>query len=113
MSKNKQIHKKQLKKIINKSIENSDFMFTSAKSLTDWYYYEKYIENNLHNNIFSLLPKKEYQNLKKQYEKRSKKYENLTIKEWNDELKKERTALLIVKILFSNTFNSSFLGKFL
>ena len=44
-------------------------MFTSAKSLTDWYYYEKYIENNLHNNIFSLLPKKEYQNLKKQYEK--------------------------------------------
>lgn len=69
MSKNKQIHKKQLKKIINKSIENSDFMFTSAKSLTDWYYYEKYIENNLHNNIFSLLPKKEYQNLKKQYEK--------------------------------------------
>ena len=46
MSKNKQIHKKQLKKIINKSIENSDFMFTSAKSLTDWYYYEKYIENN-------------------------------------------------------------------
>lgn len=32
--------------------------------------------------------------LKKQYEKRSKKYEKLTIKEWNDELKKERTALL-------------------
>lgn len=32
--------------------------------------------------------------LKKQYEKRNKKYENLTIKEWNDELKKERTALL-------------------
>ena len=32
--------------------------------------------------------------LEKQYEKRSKKHENLTIKEWNDELKKERTALL-------------------
>ena len=32
--------------------------------------------------------------LKKQYEKRSKKYEKLTIKEWNDKLKKERTALL-------------------
>lgn len=32
--------------------------------------------------------------LRKQYEKRNKKHENLTIKEWNEELKKERIALL-------------------